>query len=146
MLKLDIIGNIGKDATVTKLDSGTTAVSFSVAHSFKVKGENQSTWVRCTKWIQPGGEDKISQYIRKGEKIYVSGVPNCEVYEGKGSLTLNVERIELLGGRQEQQMAAAAVQSDPFAPQVSDPFGPASTAQVTTAETTGTILTNNLPF
>lgn len=51
-----LIGNIGRDATVNKMDKGVIAINFPVAHNKnwrdKKSGETKTktTWVNCTIW------------------------------------------------------------------------------------------------
>jgi len=96
MLEIQLIGNVGRDAEVRNGGNGTSAIGFTVATSKKVKGENITTWVKCTKWVKEG-EHKIADYLKKGVKVFISGEVGIEMYEGKGSLTCRVGRIELCG-------------------------------------------------
>ncbi len=111
MLKTFLTGNIGRDAELRTLDSGTTAISFNVAVTEKYKDRSgqqveNTTWVNCTKWVQPGGSTKIADYLKKGTKVLVEGKPSARAYtantgEAKASLELRVDNIELLGGSQQ---------------------------------------------
>lgn len=76
--KVILIGNLGKDPEVRRLNSGKPVVSFSVATSEswrdKSSGERQSK----TEWhnvvIFNEGLAKIAeQYLKKGSKVYVEG-------------------------------------------------------------------------
>lgn len=121
MLKIQLIGNIGKDAEIRKAGN-MSAIGFNIATSKKVKGENVTTWVKCTKWVNEGGSLAVADYLKKGTKVYVSGEAGVEVYEGKGSLTCRVNEIEFCGGG-EQSGAGPVKQHDTVDyPAPSDPF------------------------
>ena len=48
MIKLQVIGHIGKDAELKTLDSGKSVINFSVADTQKQKdGTSKTTWVEC---------------------------------------------------------------------------------------------------
>lgn len=107
MNKLIITGNLGQQAELRTLESGSQAISFSVAVSEKYTnraGETveETTWVSCTKWIQPGKPANILPYLKKGTKVMVMGKASVRAYvTGAGvsmaSLELRVDDLELLG-------------------------------------------------
>lgn len=73
MITLEIIGNIGADATIKDIN-GQKYISFSVANTDTYTtntGERKetTTWVSCLK----KGESSISQYLKKVRK-YLSEV------------------------------------------------------------------------
>lgn len=77
MIKVMIIGNLGADA-VTKNINGVVYTSFSVAHSVKsADGTEKVTWVDC---LMRGGE-KLLQYLRKGQCVWVIGDVDCKIYD-----------------------------------------------------------------
>lgn len=77
MIKVMIIGNLGADA-VTKNINGVVYTSFSVAHSVKsADGTEKTTWVDC---LMRGG-DKLLQYLRKGQCVWVFGDVDCKIYD-----------------------------------------------------------------
>lgn len=105
MIKLQIIGNLGTDCTTTEVN-GRTVINFPVAHSEKYKDSQgnlveKTTWVRCAYWTD---RTAIAQYLKKGQLVYAEGSPEAEGYLNKdnqnaASLKMNVFRIQLLGGR-----------------------------------------------
>lgn len=108
MLKTIITGNLGRDAEVRTLDSGSSAISFTVAVSEKYtdkagnKVEN-TTWINCTLWRTSQQPTTIANYLKKGQKVLVEGKPSVRSYEKNdgthgASFELRVENIELLGG------------------------------------------------
>lgn len=104
MIKLQVIGNLGKDCIVKEVN-GKTVINFSVAHSerFKDSQGNQkerTTWVECAYWTD---KTAVSQYLTKGKTVYAEGTPEADAYtnkEGQVSATLRmrVQSIQLLGG------------------------------------------------
>jgi single-strand DNA-binding protein len=103
MLKTTIIGNIGADAIVRET-SGKQAISFKVAHNEKyttdgVKHE-KTVWIDCTIWRER--VTTLPDYLKRGQKVYLEGIPSADAYTNKETgelisvLRLNVRHIELL--------------------------------------------------
>jgi len=107
MIKLQVIGNLGKDC-VTNLVNGKNVINFNVAHTEKFKDaqgnqKDKTVWVDCAYWTDRTG---IATYLRKGTQVYVEGIPDVRTYPkndgGTGvSLQLRISSIQLLGGRNE---------------------------------------------
>lgn len=120
MIKLQIIGNLGKDCTTNNVN-GKNVINFSVAHTekFTVNGEKRekTTWVEASYWTDKTG---IAPYLKKGQQVFVEGQPEVKTYttnDGKtgASLTLRVFSVQLLGGKQETQQQAAPAQQGFYA-------------------------------
>lgn len=107
MIKLQIIGNLGKDCVVNTVN-GKNVINFTVAHTEKYRdsqGTNQekTTWVDCAYWSDKTG---VAQYLTKGKQVYVEGQPEARAFSRNdgtagASLSLRVRDIQLLGGRGE---------------------------------------------
>ena len=107
MIKMQIIGNLGRDCTVNTVN-GKNVINFTVAHTEKYRdaqGNNQekTTWVDCAYWSDKTG---VAQYLTKGKQVYVEGQPEARSYQKNDgtpgvSLTLRVRDIQLLGGKSE---------------------------------------------
>lgn len=95
MIQAFVAGNLGRDAE-TRTAGKDTVCSFSVASSRKSKGEDQTTWIRCSLWGKRG--DALAKYLTKGSKVAVSGELSLHEYDGKTYLELRVAEIELMGG------------------------------------------------
>lgn len=105
MIKLQIIGNLGKDCTVNTVN-GKNVINFTVAHTEKYRdsqGNNQekTTWVDCAYWTD---KTAISPYLTKGKQVFVEGTPEVRTFTrqdgtGGASLSLRVREVQLLGGR-----------------------------------------------
>jgi single-strand DNA-binding protein len=106
MIKLQIIGNLGKDCIVSEVN-GKSVINFSVAHSERYKDaqgnqKERTTWVECAYWTD---RTNISQYLVKGKTVYVEGSPSADAYTNKegqvsATLRLRVQSVQLLGGTQ----------------------------------------------
>ena len=104
MIKLQVIGNLGSDATITDTGQGGV-VNFSVAHSEKVNHVDRTTWVKCAYW---GGMEKLAPFLTKGTKVYVEGYPAGEAWkndkgEPQAALKMNVIRLELLSSKKDSE-------------------------------------------
>jgi single-strand DNA-binding protein len=107
MIKLQVIGNLGKDC-ITNMVNGKSVINFSVAHTEKYRDaqNNQvekTTWVECAYWTDKTG---IAPYLKKGTQVYVEGAPEVTTYpknDGStgASLRLKVFNIQLLGSKPE---------------------------------------------
>jgi single-strand DNA-binding protein len=107
MIKLMVIGNLGKDCIVNTVN-GKNVINFSVAHTEKFKDSTgaqreKTTWVECAYWTDRTG---ISPYLKKGQQVYAEGTPEVRTYQtndGKSgaSLTMRVQSVQLLGAKGE---------------------------------------------
>ena len=109
MIKLMVIGNLGKDCIVNTVN-GKNVINFSVAHTEKFKDSTgaqreKTTWVECAYWTD---RTAVSAYLLKGKTVYAEGYPEADAYtnkEGQAAATLRmrVSNIQLLGGTGEGQ-------------------------------------------
>jgi single-strand DNA-binding protein len=120
MIKLQVIGNLGKDCIVNNVN-GKTVINFSVAHTEKFKDaqgnqKDKTIWVDCAWWTE---RTAIAPYLKKGTQLYVEGQPDIRTYQtqdGKqgASLTLRVSNVQLLGSKSE---SGGGSQSQTYTPQ-----------------------------
>lgn len=115
MLKLELIGNLGKDSEV-KVINGKNYNSFPIAVSEGYGENKKTTWVNVMKFA--GENDKLCQYLTKGTKVYVSGKPSISAYINKNNepvsdFSLWANDLELVGGIQasSQEPQTAPVES-----------------------------------
>ena len=135
MIKLQVIGNLGKDC-ITNSVSGKNVINFSVAHTEKVRDQqgnqkDKTIWVDCAYWTEKTG---IAPYLKKGTQVYVEGTPDIRTYPKTDgttgvSLTLRVLSVQLLGSRpnesggQESSYAGASNSSSiPAGSSISEPM------------------------
>ena len=107
MIKLQVIGNLGKDC-ITNTVNGKSVMNFSVAHTEKFRDnqgvqKDKTIWVECAYWSDRTG---VAPYLKKGTQVYVEGAPEVRTYPKNDgttgvSLTLRVQSVQLLGGRGE---------------------------------------------
>jgi single-strand DNA-binding protein len=107
MLKLQMIGHLGKDCTVNAVN-GRNVINFSVAHSERFKDNagtprEKTTWVECAYWTE---KVAIVPYLRKGQLVHLEGVPDVRHFTRNDgtpgvALTLRVFGIQLLGTSKE---------------------------------------------
>ena len=105
MIKLQVIGNLGKDAQVNNVN-GKSVINFNVAHTERFKDaqgnqKDRTTWVDCSYWTD---RTAVAPYLKKGTQVYVEGTPDVRTYttaDGRNgaSLTVRISNIQLLGSR-----------------------------------------------
>jgi single-strand DNA-binding protein len=105
MIKMQIIGNLGKDCVVNTVN-GKNVINFTVAHTEKFKDQqgnmqDKTTWVDCSYWTE---RTAVAQYLTKGKQVYAEGNPELRTYQKNdgtqgASLSLRVREVQLLGGR-----------------------------------------------
>lgn len=125
--RYSFIGNLGKDAEIRTLESGASAISFTVAVTEKWKNRNgeameNTTWVACTIWKAAGVSTAIAQYLKKGTRVHVDGKPSARAYvKGDGtaaaSLEVRVDDLTLLNALQNGQAQPAQQQYQPLTQQ-----------------------------
>lgn len=103
MIKLQIIGNLGKDCIVKEVN-GKNVINFSVAHTERYKDsqgnqKDRTTWVECAYWTD---RTAVAQYLTKGRTVYAEGTPEADAYtnkEGQAAATLRMRvlNVQLLG-------------------------------------------------
>jgi single-strand DNA-binding protein len=129
MIKLQIVGHLGKDCIVKEVN-GKNVINFSVAHSEKFKDSTgtpreRTTWVECAYWTD---RTAIAPYLLKGQLVYAEGSPEADGYLNKenqpsATLRMRVRDIQLLGGKTDGASpvsnpvsSSASVVSKPAAP------------------------------
>ncbi|MES2850072.1 MAG: single-stranded DNA-binding protein [Bacteroidota bacterium] len=105
MIKLQVIGNLGKDCIVKEVN-GKSVINFSVAHTERFKDsqgnlKERTTWVECAYWSD---RTAIAPYLTKGTTVYAEGSPEADAYINKdnqaaATLRMRVQNIQLLGSK-----------------------------------------------
>lgn len=102
MIKMTMIGHLGKDAEV-KIHGTESVINFSVAHTDKWRDGNgvekqKTTWVSCSWWLE---NHSIAQYMKKGTQVYIEGIPEARVWKKDDKpepyLNMRVFSLQLLG-------------------------------------------------
>ena len=104
MIKLQVIGNLGRDCATNSVN-GKSVINFTVAHTEKFKDatgqqKERTIWVDCAYWTD---RTAIAPYLKKGTQVYVEGAPEVRTYTKNdgtfgASLTMRVLSVQLLGG------------------------------------------------
>ncbi len=105
MIKLQIIGHLGKDCIVKEVN-GKNVINFSVAHSEKFKDSTgaqreRTTWVECAYWTD---RTAIAPYLKKGQLVFAEGSAEADGYMNKenqaaATLRMRVRDVQLLGSK-----------------------------------------------
>jgi single-strand DNA-binding protein len=97
----NITGNLGKDAEVKSLPSGTTVCEFSVAVKSGYGDKEKTNWANCVIFGKKA-EGRLPDFLKKGAQVAISGELELQEWEnekGKGSkLSLVVSELDLIGG------------------------------------------------
>jgi single-strand DNA-binding protein len=126
MLKMQVIGHLGKDADVNQVN-GKTVINFNIAHSEKFRDaqgnqKDKTTWVSAAWWTDKTG---IAPYLKKGTQVYADGQPEVRMYPKNDGTTgvnliLRVFSVQLLaspaGQTQTHQEPSRTVQPQQQAP------------------------------
>jgi single-strand DNA-binding protein len=107
MIKMQVIGNLGKDCVVNTVN-GKNVINFTVAHTEKYRdsqGNNQekTTWVDCAYWTD---RTAVAPYLQRGTQVFVEGTPEVRSFTRNdgtagASLSLRVREVQLLGRKGE---------------------------------------------
>ena len=105
MIKLQIVGNLGKDCIVNNVN-GKNVMNFSVANTEKFKDsqgnpKERTTWVECAYWSD---RTAVAEYLKKGTLVYAEGSPEADAYTNRenqpaATLRMRVLSLQLLGGK-----------------------------------------------
>lgn len=105
MIKLQVIGNLGKDALLNQVN-GKNVINFTVAHTERYRDSSgaqkeKTTWVECAYWTDRTG---VVPYLKKGSQVYVEGTPEIRMFNradgtSGASLSLRVMNLQLVGIR-----------------------------------------------
>lgn len=98
------IGRLGRDAEVRHTSAGNPVTTFAVAIEDGFGERKTTTWMDCAMFGDRG--EKIASYIRKGDRIGVTGSIRLDTYttrDGveKSKVALRVQDVTLLGGKQD---------------------------------------------
>lgn len=97
MINFTVVGNLTRDAELSKLSNGDV-ISFTVAANRKrPNGEQEATFMRFGFWLKNG--DSLVKYLNKGTKVAVSGswYVNKKGSDGNYYQTFYADKLELIG-------------------------------------------------
>ena len=108
MKTMTIVGNVGADAELKTLPSGSTVLEFRVGVSVRGQGqgERDTNWVNCKVWGKRA--ESLAQYLTKGKKVVASGDQLIRTYQGRDgqpgfSEDLDVQEIDFFDVAPRQQ-------------------------------------------
>jgi single-strand DNA-binding protein len=104
-------GRLGRDAELKTLNSGKEVVNFAVAVDKRRGDTTETLWIDCSLFGDRAA--KLQPYLVKGKSVTVSGDLDHRAYIKKdgsaaGTMTLDVQRLTLQGGRDAEQTEAPA--------------------------------------
>lgn len=123
-MKAMIVGNLGKDAELRNTaNTNTLVLSFSVAESVYVSGEQKTQWVNVSMFGDRG--KNLAQYLTKGTKVAVFGEVHVNEWTDRNTgitrwgLNCRAFDITLCGSKKDADAAApAAASSQPTSEEV----------------------------
>lgn len=101
MLKVQLIGFIGKDAEVIQ-SNGKQFAKFSVAvDEIGKNNEKKTRWLTCYT-----SQDRLAQWLKKGKQVFVEGNHRIITNIGQDNRTyvteaVNVTNLQLLGKKED---------------------------------------------
>lgn len=104
--KVIVLGNLGKDPIVRKLESGKSVAQFTLATNERYRDKSdqivtQTEWHNIVLW-SPLAEI-AEKYLKKGSQVYIEGKIKSREYQDKEGISRRIVEIEgreltLLGG------------------------------------------------
>ena len=89
MIKITVIGHLGRDPEMRYTPSGQSVTSFSIASSrrYTAEGEQkeETDWFRVSAWGRLS--ELCNQYLTKGQQVYIEGRLHLGSYEGRDGQT-----------------------------------------------------------
>ena len=100
------IGRLGRDAEVRYTADGKPITTFAVAIEDGFGDRKVTSWIDCALFGERG--PKIAEYIRKGDRIGVTGSIRLDTYktrdgEERSKIAMRVQDVTLLGNKDERQ-------------------------------------------
>ena len=96
--KVQLIGHVGKDPSVSATTDGGTVVNFSLATNERSNGQVYTKWHKLVAW---NGAAKVAQYLAKGRLVYVEGRLDYNEYKGVVYACIVVSHIQFLDAKKE---------------------------------------------
>ena len=107
--KVTLVGNLGKDPEVRKMQSGDSVVNFTLATSESWRDKNSGERKEKTEWhnvvvFNEGIAKVAEQYLKKGMKVYVEGALQTRKWTDQSGADRYTTEIVLQKYRGELQM------------------------------------------
>ena len=94
MNKIFLIGNLTRDPELNVVSTGVSVCRFSIAVSRKYansEGNRETDFISIVTWR--GLADNCAKYLKKGNKVAVSGSLQTRSYENKEGVKVNVFEV-----------------------------------------------------
>lgn len=96
--KVQLIGNLGQDPTITNFDNGGKKAEFSLATQDGYKDAN-GNWQNTTDWHRCYASGKLAEtvekYFKKGMRIYVEGKLKTRTWQDQQGKTKYITEIRV---------------------------------------------------
>lgn len=119
--KVILIGNVGKQPEIRRLDSGVGVANFPLATSETYKNKNgekvtDTTWHNIVIWR--GLVDVVEKYVKKGDQLYLEGKITTRSWDDKDgnkryTTEIVVNNMQMLGGKINESEPASESTSKP---------------------------------
>lgn len=97
MRRIEIIGNLGRDAELKVTGTGTSVCNFTVAAK-SARKDDESQWHSCALFGKRA--ETLAPYLKKGKRVFVRGEYKIRSWESNGKsgtdVDVTVDEIELL--------------------------------------------------
>lgn len=95
MKSITIIGNLGANAVRRVASDGKELMTFNVAVN---QGDREPVWFNCICNLR----EKLLPFLVKGQGVCVIGDLSASTYNNKIDLSVNADRIELIGAKPQE--------------------------------------------
>jgi len=100
-------GRLGRDSETRFTQGGMAICSFAVAVDFGFGDKKGTNWLRCSLFGKRA-EGNLPQYLVKGTQVAISGELRIREYDDKDgvkrtSVEVSVDKLDLIGGKQDNQ-------------------------------------------
>ncbi len=126
--RVDLIGNLGKDPEVRTTQEGKDIVTLTVATSEKWKDKSTGEQKEATEWhrvviFSQGLATVAKTYLKKGQKVYVSGSLRTQKWTDKNGIDRYTTEIIMNGYGAKLEMLGSKDKKEQ--PPATEPEGPA---------------------
>lgn len=97
MNNCSFVGRVGRDAVARYTQGGKAVTGWALAVDRGWGDQKQTVWLDCSWWGERG--TKVADFIKKGDRLAVTGELGTREHEGKTHVTLDVRDVTLLGGK-----------------------------------------------
>jgi single-strand DNA-binding protein len=110
--KVILVGNLGKDPEVRRLENGATVANFSIATSESYTDKSTGERIEQTDWhnivVWRGLAEIAEKYVKKGTKVYVCGRLKNRTWTDQNGVTkysteILADELTILSAKQDSQ-------------------------------------------